>query len=50
MLREYGVGAQILRELGVRQMVLLSDAPQQIVGLEGYGLTLVGWRKFQDRQ
>ncbi|MBI1185976.1 MAG: 3,4-dihydroxy-2-butanone-4-phosphate synthase [Alphaproteobacteria bacterium] len=50
MLREYGVGAQILREIGVRQMVLLSDAPQQIVGLEGYGLSLVGWRKFQERQ
>jgi len=47
MLREYGVGAQILRELGVRQMVLLSDSPQQIVGLEGYGLTLVGWRAFK---
>jgi 3,4-dihydroxy 2-butanone 4-phosphate synthase/GTP cyclohydrolase II len=47
MLREYGVGAQILRELGVRQMVLLSDSPQQIVGLEGYGLTLVGWRSFK---
>lgn len=47
MLREYGVGAQILRELGVRQMVLLSDSPQQLVGLEGYGLTLVGWRAFK---
>jgi 3,4-dihydroxy 2-butanone 4-phosphate synthase/GTP cyclohydrolase II len=47
MLREYGVGAQILRELGVRQMVLLSDSPQPIVGLEGYGLTLVGWRSFK---
>jgi 3,4-dihydroxy 2-butanone 4-phosphate synthase/GTP cyclohydrolase II len=47
MLREYGVGAQILRELGVRKMVLLSDSPQPIVGLEGYGLTLVGWRSFK---
>ncbi|MGE0045514.1 MAG: 3,4-dihydroxy-2-butanone-4-phosphate synthase [Hyphomonadaceae bacterium] len=49
MLREYGVGAQILRELGVRQMVLLSDSPQQIVGLEGYGLSLVGWRAFKEK-
>ncbi|MGE0828985.1 MAG: 3,4-dihydroxy-2-butanone-4-phosphate synthase [Hyphomonadaceae bacterium] len=48
MLREYGVGAQILRELGVRQMVVLSDSPQKIVGLEGYGITLAGWRSFKD--
>ncbi|MDX2237254.1 MAG: 3,4-dihydroxy-2-butanone-4-phosphate synthase [Hyphomonadaceae bacterium] len=47
MLREYGVGAQILRELGVRQMVLLSDSPQTLVGLEGYGLTVAGWRSFK---
>ncbi|MET0182582.1 MAG: 3,4-dihydroxy-2-butanone-4-phosphate synthase [Caulobacterales bacterium] len=46
-LREYGVGAQILRELGVRQMIMLSDAPQRVVGLEGYGLTIVGWRHFK---
>jgi 3,4-dihydroxy 2-butanone 4-phosphate synthase/GTP cyclohydrolase II len=44
MLREYGVGAQILRDLGVRRMVLLSNSPQKIVGLEGYGLTVDGWR------
>jgi 3,4-dihydroxy 2-butanone 4-phosphate synthase/GTP cyclohydrolase II len=47
MLREYGVGAQILRELGVRRMVLLSNAPQKIIGLEGYGLTIAGWRPFK---
>jgi 3,4-dihydroxy 2-butanone 4-phosphate synthase/GTP cyclohydrolase II len=45
-LREYGVGAQILRELGVRAMTLISDAPQKIVGLDGYGLTIAGWRGF----
>jgi 3,4-dihydroxy 2-butanone 4-phosphate synthase / GTP cyclohydrolase II len=48
MLREYGVGAQILRELGVRQMVVLSDSPQRLVGLDGYGLTIVGWRGFKN--
>jgi len=48
MLREYGVGAQILRDLGVRQMVVLSDSPQRLVGLEGYGLTIVGWRGFKN--
>ena len=47
MLREYGVGAQILRDLGVKRMVLLSNAPQKIVGLEGYGLTVDGWRPFK---
>lgn len=48
MLREYGVGAQILRELGVRRMVLLSSAPQKVIGLEGYGLEIDGWRAFPE--
>jgi len=48
MLREYGVGAQILRDLGVRQMVVLSDSPQRVVGLEGYGLVIAGWRGFKN--
>ncbi|PWE17988.1 3,4-dihydroxy-2-butanone-4-phosphate synthase [Marinicauda salina] len=43
-LREYGVGAQILLDLGVRKMILLSTRPQNIVGLEGYGLELVEQR------
>ncbi|MEO1038046.1 MAG: 3,4-dihydroxy-2-butanone-4-phosphate synthase [Pseudomonadota bacterium] len=43
-LREYGIGAQILRDLGVRKMVLLSTAPQTIVGLDGYGLEVVEQR------
>jgi 3,4-dihydroxy 2-butanone 4-phosphate synthase/GTP cyclohydrolase II len=46
MLREYGVGAHILRDLGVRRMVLLSDHPQKIIGLDGYGLAVDGWRPF----
>ncbi len=45
MLREYGVGAQILRDLGVARMILLSNAPQKIIGLEGYGLSVEGWRE-----
>ncbi|MGE3867645.1 MAG: 3,4-dihydroxy-2-butanone-4-phosphate synthase, partial [Hyphomonadaceae bacterium] len=49
MLREYGVGAQVLRDLGVRRMVLLSNAPQKIVSLEGFGLTVDGWRPFKHR-
>ena len=43
-LRDYGVGAQILLDLGVRDMVLLSDHPRNIVGLEGYGLRVSEWR------
>jgi 3,4-dihydroxy 2-butanone 4-phosphate synthase/GTP cyclohydrolase II len=39
-LREYGIGAQILLDLGVRDMILLTTAPQTIVGLDGYGLTV----------
>ena len=44
-LRDYGVGAQILLDLGVRDMVLLSNTKRTIVGLEGYGLRVVGQRR-----
>ncbi len=37
-LRDYGIGAQILRDLGVRKLRLLTNNPRKIVGLEGYGL------------
>lgn len=47
-LREYGVGAQILLDLGVRDMVLLSTKPQTIVGLEGYGLSIREERHFPE--
>lgn len=40
-LRQYGIGAQILRQLGVREMKLLSNNPKKIVGLEGFGLSVV---------
>lgn len=40
-LRDYGIGAQILRDLGVRKMGLLTNNPKKIVGLEGYGLKVV---------
>ncbi|MFP3944264.1 MAG: 3,4-dihydroxy-2-butanone-4-phosphate synthase [Alphaproteobacteria bacterium] len=43
-LKEYGVGAQILLDLGVRRMTLLSNTPRKIVGLEGYGLEIAGLR------
>ncbi len=40
-LREYGVGAQILKTLGVTKMKLLTNNPRKIIGLEGYGLEVV---------
>jgi len=45
-LREYGVGAQILLDLGVTEMELLTTKPQTIVGLEGYGLSVREERLF----
>ncbi|WP_372010961.1 bifunctional 3,4-dihydroxy-2-butanone-4-phosphate synthase/GTP cyclohydrolase II [Paenibacillus chitinolyticus] len=40
-LRDYGVGAQILKDLGIRQIRLLTNNPRKIKGLEGYGLEVV---------
>lgn len=40
-LRDYGIGAQILKDLGIRQMKLLTNNPRKIKGLEGYGLEVV---------
>ncbi len=40
-LRDYGIGAQILLDLGIRKMSLLTNNPKKIVGLEGYGLEIV---------
>jgi 3,4-dihydroxy 2-butanone 4-phosphate synthase/GTP cyclohydrolase II len=41
-LRDYGIGAQILRDLGLRRIRLLTNNPKKIVGLEGYGLEVAG--------
>jgi 3,4-dihydroxy 2-butanone 4-phosphate synthase/GTP cyclohydrolase II len=40
-LRDYGIGAQILADLGVRKMRLLTNNPKKIVGLEGYGIEVI---------
>ena len=42
--RDYGVGAQILREIGVSDMILLSSSPTKLAALNGYGLTIVEQR------
>ena len=43
-LRDYGVGAQILLDLGIHEMVLLSNTKRTIIGLDGYGLSVVEQR------
>ena len=40
-LRDYGIGAQILRDLGVKKMAILTNNPKKIIGLEGYGIEVV---------
>ena len=46
-LRDYGVGAQILTDLGVSQMVLLSNTRPNVVSLEGYDLAIIDWQPLQ---
>jgi 3,4-dihydroxy 2-butanone 4-phosphate synthase / GTP cyclohydrolase II len=41
--RDYGIGVQILRALGVRSMRLLSNNPRKMVAIEGYGLSVLEW-------
>lgn len=41
--RDYGIGVQILREIGVRSMRLLSNNPRKLVAIEGYGLSVTEW-------
>ncbi|HVZ23818.1 MAG TPA: bifunctional 3,4-dihydroxy-2-butanone-4-phosphate synthase/GTP cyclohydrolase II, partial [Vicinamibacterales bacterium] len=41
--RDYGIGVQILKDLGVKTMRLLSNNPRKLVGLEGYGLSVSEW-------
>jgi 3,4-dihydroxy 2-butanone 4-phosphate synthase / GTP cyclohydrolase II len=47
-LRDYGIGAQILLDLGVKDMILLSNRRRTIVGLEGYGLNIVETRAISE--
>lgn len=41
-LRDYGIGAQILKDIGIRKMILLTNNPKKIIGLKGYGLEVTG--------
>ena len=47
-LRTHGIGAQILADLGIHDMVLLSNAHRNVVAIEGYGLNIVGERPIPD--
>jgi len=49
-LRDYGVGAQILIDLGVKEMVLLSNSNKSVVALEGFGLKIVSQRAVPGRR
>jgi 3,4-dihydroxy 2-butanone 4-phosphate synthase/GTP cyclohydrolase II len=40
-LRDYGVGAQILLDIGIKKIKLLTNNPKKVVGLKGYGLEIV---------
>ncbi|MBT5658635.1 MAG: 3,4-dihydroxy-2-butanone-4-phosphate synthase, partial [Rhodospirillaceae bacterium] len=46
-LRDYGVGAQILLDLGIKDMILLSNTRRTIIGLDGYGLSVVEQRPLE---
>jgi 3,4-dihydroxy 2-butanone 4-phosphate synthase/GTP cyclohydrolase II len=46
-LRDYGIGAQILLDLGVTNMILMSNRPRTIVGLDGYGLNVIEQRPIE---
>ena len=50
-LRYYGIGAQIIKDFNVRNMILLSRSKKKIIGLEGFGLkikkqVIIKWKKF----
>ena len=49
-LRDYGVGAQILTDLGIRKMILLSDTRPNVVSLEGYDLEITDWQRIHEGQ
>jgi 3,4-dihydroxy 2-butanone 4-phosphate synthase/GTP cyclohydrolase II len=49
-LRDYGVGAQVLSELGVHDMILLTNTHHTLIALEGYGLSVVGERSITRKE
>ena len=49
-LRQYGIGAQILQDLGIKNMILLTNSEHKVVGLEGYGIHLKGQQPFGENK
>jgi 3,4-dihydroxy 2-butanone 4-phosphate synthase/GTP cyclohydrolase II len=49
-LRDYGIGAQILLDLGIKDMILLSNTERNVVGLEGYGLSITETRAISGKE
>ena len=49
-LRDYGIGAQILLDLGIKNMILLTNRRRTVIGLEGYGLNIVEQRSIPERR
>jgi 3,4-dihydroxy 2-butanone 4-phosphate synthase/GTP cyclohydrolase II len=47
ILRDYGIGAQILKDLGIHQMILLSNSSPSVIGLDGYDLEIIGHEKIE---
>ncbi len=47
--KDFGVGAQILRKLKAKRIELISNNPRKLVGLEGYGLEIVGYRAYNGK-
>ena len=47
-IREYGVGAQMLSDLGVENMTILSNKKSNAIALEGFGLTIKNWKRLSN--
>jgi 3,4-dihydroxy 2-butanone 4-phosphate synthase/GTP cyclohydrolase II len=48
-LRNYGIGAQILLDLGIKNMILLTNSKKSVIGLEGYGIKICGYESIMSR-
>ena len=46
ILKEYGIGAQILLDLGVKKIILLTKSSKNIIGIDGFGLEINGTKRF----
>ena len=50
LIRNYGIGAQIIKDLKIKNMILITKSPKKVIGLEGYGIKitkqeLIWWKK-----